>query len=155
MCNFAKDMDFGGLSGTNDYTTYGNAVSRREFVIVISQHIEIKQVEEVRSSLCFSLLLDESTDRTLESHFIVYLSYIDKDGLGQPKSLFLSLSPICNDIAQSIYDAWISTCVLYKLQSSTPSYRWSSRYVRCAQWFCSKAQKRCSGIIYCALCCPS
>ena len=38
--------------------------------------------------------------------------------MGQPKSLFLSLYVICNGTAQSIYDAWISTCVLYKLQSS-------------------------------------
>jgi hypothetical protein len=118
MCNFAKDMDFGGLPGTNDYATYANAVSGREFVIAISQHIESKQVEEVRNSPCFSLFLDESTDRTLESHLIVYISYIDKGGLGQPKSLFLSLSAICNGIAQSIYDAWISTCALYKLQNS-------------------------------------
>lgn len=118
MCNFAKDMDFGGLPGTNDYATYGNAVSGREFVTAISQHIESKQVEEVRSSPCFSLLLDESIDRSLESHLIVYLSYIDKGGLGQPKSLFLSLSAICNGTAQSIYDAWMSTCALYRLESS-------------------------------------
>ena len=73
MCNFAKDMDFGGLPTVNDYATYGNAVSGKEFVTAISQHIESKQIEEVRSSPCFSLLLDESTDRTLESHLIVYL----------------------------------------------------------------------------------
>ena len=56
MCNFAKDMDFEGLPGTNDYATYENAVSGRKFVIVISQHIESKQVEEIRSNhffLCF------------------------------------------------------------------------------------------------------
>jgi hypothetical protein len=105
MCKFAKDMDFGGLSGTNVYATYGNAVSGREYVTAIFQHIESKQEEEAMSILCFSLLLDESTDRTLESHFIVYLSYIDKGELGQPKSLLLSLSGICNDIAQSIYNA--------------------------------------------------
>jgi hypothetical protein len=118
MCNFAKNMDFGGLLGTNDYTTYGNTVSEKEFINVISQHIKSKQVEEVRSNYCFSLFLEESTYRTFECHLIVYLSYIDKDGLGKPKSLFLSLSTICNDTAQSIYDARISTCVLYLLQSS-------------------------------------
>lgn len=105
MCNFAKDMDFGALSDINDYATYGNAVSGREFVTVISQHTESKQVEEVRSNLYFSLFLNNSTYRTLESYLIEYISYRDKGGLGQLKSLFLSLSAMCNDIAQSIYDA--------------------------------------------------
>ena len=118
MCNFAKEMDFGGLPGSKDYATYANAISGREFVIAIAQHIESNQVEEVRNSPCYSLLLDESTDRALESHLIVYLSYLDKGGLGQPKSLFLSLSAICDGTAQSIYDAWTNTCTMYRLQSS-------------------------------------
>ena len=48
----------------------------------------------------------------------MYLSYIDKGGLGQPKNLFLSLFAIHDGTAQSIYDAWTSTCTLYRLQSS-------------------------------------
>ena len=118
MCNFAKEMDFGGLPGSKDCATYANAISGREFVIAIAQHIESNHVEEVRNSPCYSLLLDESTDRALESHLIVYLSYLDKGGLGQPKSLFLSLSAICDGTAQSIYDAWTNTCTMYRLQSS-------------------------------------
>ena len=118
MCNFTKEMDFGGLLGSKDYATYANAILGREFMIVIAQLIESNQVKEVRNSPCYSLLLDESTDRALESHLIVYLSYLDKSGLGQPKSLFLSLSAIYDSIAQSIYDAWINTCTLYRLQSS-------------------------------------
>ena len=39
MCNLAKDMDFIGLSDTNDYAIYENAVSRKKFVIVICQRI--------------------------------------------------------------------------------------------------------------------
>ena len=53
----------------------------------------------------FFLLLDEATNRVLESHLIVYLLYIDKAGLGQPRSVFLSLSTICDGTIQSIYDA--------------------------------------------------
>ena len=40
MCNFTKDIDFEGLNGTKDYTTYINAILEREFVIAIAQHIE-------------------------------------------------------------------------------------------------------------------
>ena len=115
MCNFAKEMDFGGLPSSKDYVTYANAISGREFVIAIAQHIESNQVEEVRNSPCYSLLLDESTYRALELHLIVYLSYLDKDGLGQSKSLFLSLSAIYDGTAQSIYDAWTNTCTMYRL----------------------------------------
>ena len=73
MCNFAKGTDFGGLLGTKDYATFANAVSRREFVITIAQHIESNLEKGVRNSPCFSLLLNESTNRALESYFIVYL----------------------------------------------------------------------------------
>ena len=118
MCNFAKEMDFGGLPGSKDFATYANAILEQKFVISIAQHIESNQVEEVKNSSCYSLLLDESTNRALESHLIVYLSYLDKGGLGQPKSLFLSLSAICDGTAQSIYDAWTNTCTMYRLQSS-------------------------------------
>jgi hypothetical protein len=75
MCNFAKSMEFGGLPIIEDYGTYTNAVSGREFVLAIAQNIEAFHLEEVKNSPCFSLLLlDESTDRSLESHVIVYLS---------------------------------------------------------------------------------
>ena len=115
ICNFAKDMDFEGLPSTNDYAIYGNVVSEREFVTAISQHIESKQVEEIRSNLYFYLFLYEFTYIILESHFIIYLLYIDNDRLGQIKSLFLLLSAICNDIAQSIYNAWINIYISYIL----------------------------------------
>ena len=108
-------MDFENLLGTNDYAIYGNVVSEREFVTAISQHIESKQVEEIRSNLYFYLFLYEFTYIILESHFIIYLLYIDNDRLGQIKSLFLLLSAICNDIAQSIYNAWINIYISYIL----------------------------------------
>jgi hypothetical protein len=42
---------------------------------------------------------------------------LDNVGLGKPKTIFLSLSTICDGTAQSIYDAWISASNLYGLQS--------------------------------------
>ena len=39
-CNFAKNMDFGGLLTIQDYATYTNAIMEREFVIAIAQYIE-------------------------------------------------------------------------------------------------------------------
>ena len=118
MCNFAKNRDFEGLSGTKDYATYTSAISGRKFVIAIAQHIESNQVEKVRNNPCFSLLLDESIHRVLKSHLILFLLYLDKGGLGQLKSLFLSLFAISDGTAQLIYNAWTNTCTLYRLQSS-------------------------------------
>ena len=72
----------------------------------------------MKNNPCFFLLLDESTNRTLKSHLIVYLLNIGKVGLSQLRSLFLSLSTICDGTTQRIYDAKTSTCALYRLQSS-------------------------------------
>lgn len=90
-------MEFGRLPTIEDYGTYTNAVSEREFLLAIAQNIEALHLEEVKKGPCFSLLLDESTERSLESHVIVYLSlscHLDNIGLGKPKTIFLSLSTI-------------------------------------------------------------
>jgi hypothetical protein len=42
---------------------------------------------------------------------------LNNAGLDQPKTIFLSLSTICDGIAQLIYDAWTNTSSLYELQS--------------------------------------
>jgi hypothetical protein len=60
MCNFAKNMEFGGLPTIEDYGTYANVVSGREFVLAIAQNIEALYLQEVKKSPYFSLLLDDS-----------------------------------------------------------------------------------------------
>ena len=50
-------------------------------------------------------MLDESTDRALESHLIIYITYLENKGLGKPRTIFLNLVNIPNERAQSIFEA--------------------------------------------------
>jgi hypothetical protein len=59
---------------------------------VISQHSRDVDLLEVKDSLVISLLVDESTDRSLEQHLIVYICNLCRDGLGPPPMQFVGLS---------------------------------------------------------------
>jgi hypothetical protein len=48
------------LPTIEDYGTYANVVSGREFVLAIAQNIEALYLQEVKKSPYFSLLLDDS-----------------------------------------------------------------------------------------------
>jgi len=42
----------------------------------------------------FSLMVDESTDHTLEKHLVVYATYLDLNGFGPPISHFMKLKDV-------------------------------------------------------------
>ncbi|KAH7414777.1 hypothetical protein KP509_14G010700 [Ceratopteris richardii] len=52
-----------------------------------------------------SLIIDESSDRALEKHLIVYASFLNKDGLGVSKSEFFKLIVVADGYAQTKYNA--------------------------------------------------
>ena len=102
----------------NDYGTYENAVSGREFLLAIASVLEDKLIEEVNTSSFFSIMVDESTDRALESHLITYVTYLEGDGIGQPKIQFLNLQGLPNGTTISIFKAWKKTSNKYDLVQS-------------------------------------
>ena len=53
----------------------------------------------------FSLMLDESTDHSLEKHFMVYATFLDSKGLGPPISQFLKLINVFDGRGKKTYDA--------------------------------------------------
>eukprot|EP01018_Ginkgo_biloba_P019168 Gb_04154 [translate_table: standard] len=64
-----------------DYSSYTNRKAASEFIHAISEYLERIQEKKMLESPFFSLMLDESTDRSLEKHFIVYTTFLDsKDG---------------------------------------------------------------------------
>ena len=63
-------------------------------------------------------MVDESTDRALESHLITYVTYLANDGIGQPKTEFLNLSSIPNGTTSSILEAWKKTRIKYDLDQT-------------------------------------
>ena len=47
--------------------------------------------------------MNEFSDRTLDSHLITYINYLENDGIGQSKIKFLILASIPNDIASNFH----------------------------------------------------
>ena len=96
------------MSSTNaidDYTTNGNAISMRECLLASASVVEDKLIEEVTISSFFSIMVDESTDKTLESHSIIYVSYLKNDGTSQFKIKFLNFIGIPNGTKVLIFEA--------------------------------------------------
>ena len=61
-------------------------------------------MDEIRGSPFFSILIDESTDRTLEKHLIIYVLYLSEGGKGEPQCKFVRLLPVENGKAEGIYN---------------------------------------------------
>ena len=81
----------------------------------IASVFEDKLIEKITTSPYFFIMVDESTDRALESHLIIYVTYLANDGIGQSKTEFLNLSNIPNDTISSILEAWKKTRIKYDL----------------------------------------
>jgi len=115
LIKFGRYMEMPNISAVNDYGTYENAVSGREFLLAIASVLEEKLIEEVNTSQFFFIMVDESTDRALESHLITYVTYLEGDGIDQPKIQFLNLQDLPNGTAISILEAWKKTNNKYDL----------------------------------------
>ena len=50
-------------------------------------------------------MVDESTDRTLEQHLVIYATYLDSKGLGPPISQFMKLKDVVDGKGKTIYDS--------------------------------------------------
>ena len=118
LLQFGRFMDMPSIGAIDEYGTYSNAVSGREFLLAIASVLEDKLIEEVTTSPYFSIMVDESTDRALESHLITYVTYLANEGIGQSKTEFLNLSGIPNGTASSIFEAWKKTKIKYDLDQT-------------------------------------
>ncbi|EFJ09967.1 hypothetical protein SELMODRAFT_427615 [Selaginella moellendorffii] len=90
----------------SDYSAYVNPVAAHDFLDAIQDVVQQRLFDNIRESLFFSVLVDESTDHGCEQHLIIYMVYL----LGG-KELhcdFLKLLQVCapeaeNDLSQ---DHW-------------------------------------------------
>jgi hypothetical protein len=57
----------------DEYGAYTSRQSTYDFLWAISQHLREVDLLEFKDSPVISLLVDESTDRSLEQHLIVYV----------------------------------------------------------------------------------
>ena len=49
--------------------------------------------------------MDESTDKTMEQHFIIYVTYLMDEGRGPRATKFIRLLKINDSSAQSMYES--------------------------------------------------
>ena len=68
LIKFGRYIEMPSMSVMDDYETYGNAMSRKEFLLAIASVLEDKMIEEVTISPFFFIVVDEFTDKALESH---------------------------------------------------------------------------------------
>lgn len=72
-----------------DYGAYTSVYAALEFLWSISEHLKDKFLAQIHECPSFSLMIDESTDRTLEQHLIIIVCYITGNGSGVPGLLNL------------------------------------------------------------------
>ncbi|MCO5595521.1 hypothetical protein L7F22_049566 [Adiantum nelumboides] len=63
------------------------------------------QMKEVKQGLFYSVMIDESTDRCVEKHMIIYISFLSDAGLGVCKTQFARLVVVADGTPQTKYDA--------------------------------------------------
>ena len=78
-------------------------------------------------STFFSILIDESTDRTLEKHLIIYVLYLSEGGKGEPHCKFVRLLPVENVKVEGIYNS-INEFIL---ESNLDLKKLVYRYISC------------------------
>ena len=76
LIEFLRFMKTPFIPLNDNYGTYGNAMAAREMLHAICDHIRGELVAKLRRSEFFSLSIDESTDRRLEKHLIIYATYL-------------------------------------------------------------------------------
>lgn len=83
-----------------NYSTYVNPVSGREFLLAIRSYFYLELKLNIQNSPFFSILTDESTDRTLEKHLIVYISFLKDNKL---ETRFVGLLHVDKGDAETIF----------------------------------------------------
>ncbi|MCO5592440.1 hypothetical protein L7F22_046442 [Adiantum nelumboides] len=106
LIEFLRFMQTPFIPISDSYGTYGNAVAAREMLNAICKHIRGELVANLKRSAYFSLSIDESTDRRLEKHLIVYVTYLTSQLDVEVK--FLQLLKIQRADSETIYNAVIT-----------------------------------------------
>ena len=75
------------------------------FLDAISQNLYLSLIEEVKNNPIYSILIDESTDRTCEPHLIVYVCYFTGVGSGSKYMQFVELMPLSRETRELIFQS--------------------------------------------------
>ena len=105
LCDLAYALEVESMHVKDDYSSYTNVIAGKELVFCISQYPQEVQLKKLNQSPFYGLMVDETTDRALEKHLIVYVSYLSSNGLSLCKIEFIRLILVADGSAQTKYDA--------------------------------------------------
>ncbi|XP_057813067.2 uncharacterized protein LOC131027099 [Cryptomeria japonica] len=104
ICKFLMDLRTPNMPKHQDYSTYTNRKGANDFLFCISKYLEQIQINEMLKSPFFSIMIDESTDQSLEQHLVVYAIYLTLEGHGAPISMFMKMMSVSDGKGKTIYD---------------------------------------------------
>ena len=76
QCKIHMLLSTPDMPANTEYSSHINVTATIDFLDVISQHLSSNLVHEVKCNSMYSILIDESIDRTCEPHLIVYICYL-------------------------------------------------------------------------------
>jgi hypothetical protein len=108
ISKFEKEIRMIELLGLKiDIGFYRNPHEAKDIIECISQDLETQCIDRIRQDLIYSLILDESTDISTESHLVIYVKYFDEE-MRKINTQFLKLLKLNAGDAKSIYDTVLS-----------------------------------------------
>ena len=81
---------------------YRNSHGAKDIISCISADLEAQLVAEIKAAKFYSLIIDESTDISTESHLVIYAKYLDHKN-SDSKTAFLKLLKLPAGTAAAIY----------------------------------------------------
>ncbi|MCO5547287.1 hypothetical protein L7F22_000734 [Adiantum nelumboides] len=105
QCRLLRELGTPIVPASDEYGSYVNSVSGREMLLAIKDYVKLQMLADMCASPFFSVLIDESTDRTMEKHLIMYVLYVGNGGMGRARCSYVELLPVANANAKGIYDA--------------------------------------------------
>ncbi|MCO5567614.1 hypothetical protein L7F22_021308 [Adiantum nelumboides] len=107
LCDLAYALDVQAMPVKNDYSAYTNVMAGKDFVSCISEYLQTIQLGQVKQSPFYSLMIDETTDRAMEKHLIIYIAFLSCAGLGVCKTQFARMVVVADGSAQTKYEALV------------------------------------------------
>ncbi|MCO5558880.1 hypothetical protein L7F22_012470, partial [Adiantum nelumboides] len=91
----------------HDYSSYTNMMAGKEFIFCISKYLDGLQKRKLLQSPYYSLMVDETTDRSLEKHLIIYFSFLAPTSASSSSAeiAFAKLLTVSDGCAQTKFDA--------------------------------------------------
>ena len=105
QCRIHALLSTPNMPASAEYSSYTNVTAGMGFLSAIFEHLRESLLSEVKLSPCYSILIDESTDKTCEPHLIVYLCYLKKSGEGVLCIKFIELMPLSRGTGEIMFNS--------------------------------------------------